>query len=47
MSDGANMKQNRNVHVLIVLQTCSWKSKMENVVKYDVDLDILLMGSFM
>jgi len=30
---------------LICLKTCSWKSNMEHVVKYDVYLDVLLVGS--
>ena len=27
------------------LKTCSWKSKMNNVVKHDVYLDILYVGT--
>ena len=34
-----------NCPVSLSTHTVSWKSKMNNVVKYDVYLDILLVGS--
>ena len=34
-----------NVHFPDCYKECSWKSKMKNVVKYDINLDLLLMVS--